>query len=134
MTTVPLTRRRQGRESLMVIGLFMAAGGAWQFSVVVSSGGVDVWFAVGLLAIGLWTFVDCWKGSRGLHELQWEADHATITSDGKTVFDGAFHEIKTVVGDQLGYDLYLGTLFVYRVKSANVSDELRALLDAACSS
>ena len=118
----------------MVIGLFMAAGGAWQFSVVVSSGGVDVWFAVGLLAIGLWTFVDCWKGSRGLHELQWEADHATITSDGKTVFDGAFHEIKTVVGDQLGYDLHLGTFFVYRVKSANVSDELRALLDAACAS
>ncbi|MDZ4405981.1 hypothetical protein [Prosthecobacter sp.] len=134
MTTVPLTRRRQGRESLIVMGLFMAVGGAWQLSVVVSSGGIDVWFAFGLLAVGLWTFVDCWKGARGVHALEWEADHVTISSDGKTVFDGAFHEIKTVVGDQLGYDLHLGTFFVYRVKSANVSDELRALLDAACAS
>jgi hypothetical protein len=118
----------------MVIGLFMAAGGVWQLNVVVSSGGIDFWFAVGLLAVGLWTLVDCWKGSRGVHELQWVAGHVTITSDGKAVFDGAFHEIKTVVGDQLGYDLHLGTLFVYQMRSVNMSDELRVLLDAACAS
>jgi hypothetical protein len=134
MKTMPLTRRRQNRESSIVLGLFWSAFGVWQLKAAVSSGGINVWFAVGLLAVGLWTFVDCWKGSRGVHELQWEANHATITSDGKTVFDGAFHEIKTVVGDQLGYDLHLGAFFVYRVKSANVGDELRALLDAACAS
>lgn len=117
-----------------MLGLFWSAFGVWQLKAAVSSGGIAVWFAVGFLAVGLWTFVDCWKGSRGVHELQWEADHVTITSNGKTVFDGAFHEIKTVVGDQLGYDLHLGTFFVYRVKSANISNELRALLDAACTS
>lgn len=134
MITVPLTRRRQNGESSIVLGLFWIAFGVWQLKAAVSSGGIDVWFAVGLVAVGLWTLVDCWKGARGAHELQWEADRVTITTDGKTVFDGAFHEIKTVVGDQLGYDLHLGTFFVYRVKSANVSDELRALLDAACAS
>jgi hypothetical protein len=110
----------------------MSAFGLWQLKASVSSSGSDAWIGAGLLALGLWTFGDCWKASRGVHELQWEPNHATITSDGKIVFGGSFPEIKAIVGDQLGYDLHLGTSFVYRVKSVDLSDELRTLLDAAC--
>jgi len=110
----------------------MSTFGVWQLKTVVSSNGSDGWIGAGFLAFGLWTLGDCWKAFRGVHELQWEANRATISSDGRVVFDGSFGDLKAIVSDQLGYDLHLGTSFVYRVKSVNLSDELRTLLDAAC--
>ena len=109
----------------------MSAFGVWQLKTAVSSNGSDGWIGAGFLALGLWTLGDCWKASRGVHELQWEPNHATIISNGRIVFDGSFGDFKAIVGDQLGYDLHYGASFVYRVKSVNLGDELRTLLDSA---
>ncbi|MCX6849484.1 MAG: hypothetical protein NTY98_11225 [Verrucomicrobia bacterium] len=76
--------------------------------------------------------VSCWKASAGVHELHWEANRAKIVSNGRVMFDGSLQEFKTIVGDQLGYDLHVGVPFVYRLENENINDDLRALLDAAC--
>lgn len=125
MKSVPLTRRRSYREYAITIGLFYAGYACWHI-------GQGNWLAVIVLLAGMIPFVDCWLFSRGVHELKWEGDHVTIASNGKVVFDGSFRQFKNVIGDQLGYDLYLETALVYRVKSANVSDGLREVLDAVC--
>jgi len=99
---------------------------------MVSSGQVNNWLGGLWLPVGLSLLVRCRKASAGVHELHWEANRAKIVSDGKVEFDGSLQEFKTIVGDQLGYDLHFGGAFVYRLKNVNIDDDLRALMDAAC--
>ena len=132
MKKMSLTRRTQNREYELVAGLFFSAFGCWNLMETVSSGQVNNCIGGLWLPVGLSLLVRCWKASAGLHELHWEANHAKIVSDGKVEFDGSLQKFKTIVGDQLGYDLHFGGAFVYRLKSVNIDDDLRALLDAAC--
>jgi len=135
MTVVPLRRLKQGHEMALVMGVFYLLGSYHFFDVLSRSGRVVDWIiAVGWVIAGLWCLSDVRKAIRGKHELHIDGDHAKIVSNGETVFGGSLRDLKRVVGDAGGYDLHPGSAFVYRVKSANVSDELRALLDAACAS
>lgn len=132
MKKLSLTRRIENREYALVGGWFFIALGGWYLKEAVSSGQVNDWLGGLWLLFGLSLLVRCWKASAGVHELHWEANRAKIISDGQGVFDGSFQEVKKIVGDQLGYDLHVGMPFIYRLKNENIHDELRALLDAAC--
>lgn len=134
MTAVPLLRRKQSHEGALVMGAFYLLGSYLFFGAVGRSGRVVDWLAAGgWLFVGLWWLFDVRKAVRGKHELHIiDKDHARIVSNRQTVFEGSLRDLKRVVGDGGGYYLYPSSAFVYRLKSAYVSDELRGLLDAVC--